>query len=236
RFLETSQCHLEFRQQPSEALVTVNGREKARKPVDPPPMVQLMVDSPADPQQNFLQNPYLFATATLFKSDKREPIDHTPNDSLTGTLVSSLHRLKDEANKDAGFFVFGDISIKVQGAFRLCISLYEIQSDPHCVQSLGAITSDIFHVVAAKDFKGLTESTVLSRAFSDQGVRLRLRKEPKHNLVSNKRSLPLEYGSPSKAPVAPNVDITPAAKRRYEHRNSSSLPGPNASISTHNQP
>jgi hypothetical protein len=34
-------------------------------------------------------------------------------------------------------------------------------------------------VVAAKDFHGMEESSYLSRAFSDQGVRLRLRKEPR---------------------------------------------------------
>ncbi len=37
----------------------------------------------------------------------------------------------------------------------------------------------IILVVAAKDFRGLAESSHLSRAFSDQGVRLRLRKEPR---------------------------------------------------------
>lgn len=34
-------------------------------------------------------------------------------------------------------------------------------------------------VVSNKDFKGLSESSHLSRTFSDQGVRLRLRKEPR---------------------------------------------------------
>lgn len=34
-------------------------------------------------------------------------------------------------------------------------------------------------VVAAKDFHGMEESSILSRTFSDQGVRLRLRKEPR---------------------------------------------------------
>jgi len=62
---------LEIRQQPKEALVTVDGKEKGqfvscaiyvilqrvlsrlvvRKPVDPPPIVQLRVNAVADPQQ-----------------------------------------------------------------------------------------------------------------------------------------------------------------------------------------
>jgi velvet factor protein len=40
-------------------------------------------------------------------------------------------------------------------------------------------------VVSQKDFKGLEESTYISRAFSDQGVRLRLRKEQRN---ASKRS------------------------------------------------
>lgn len=42
-----------------------------------------------------------------------------------------------------------------------------------------SIVSSPFRVVGQKEFKGLSESTHLSRAFSDQGVRLRLRKEPR---------------------------------------------------------
>ncbi|KAK3077279.1 hypothetical protein LTS18_010746, partial [Coniosporium uncinatum] len=42
--------------------------------------------------------------------------------------------------------------------------------------------------VAQKDFKGLEESTYLSRAFADQGVRLKLRKEPRAFGNSLKRS------------------------------------------------
>ena len=41
------------------------------------------------------------------------------------------------------------------------------------------LTSFAILVSQHKDWKGLDESTVLSRAFSDQGVRLRLRKEPR---------------------------------------------------------
>lgn len=42
---------------------------------------------------------------------------------------------------------------------------------------LKSITSEPFDVVQQKQWRGLVESTHLSRTFSDQGVRLRLRKE-----------------------------------------------------------
>ena len=165
-------------QQPKVALVTVSGKEKARKPLDPPPVVQLKLPR-TDPRQQFLQSPYLFMKVSLLKPDVDEQLHG--DQSLLGSLVSSLHRLKDPKGEDGGFFVFGDISIKVQGVFRLRFSLFDLrpQTQNHCahVQCLGAIDSDVFHVVASKDFKGMEESTYLSRAFSDQGLRLRLRKE-----------------------------------------------------------
>jgi hypothetical protein len=186
--LSPSTCFLSIRQQPKEALVTVKGKEKFRKPLDPPPMLQLKVSSEIDPSQQFLQNPYLFVSVSLYKHDKDEAIEGTPFDILSGTLVSSLHRLKDIDNKDGAFFIFGDISIKVQGSYRLRFTLYEMQPNFGSYQCLGHTMSAKFNVVLPKDFKGLEESTYLSRAFSDQGVRLRLRKEAR-GMMSNKRSI-----------------------------------------------
>jgi hypothetical protein len=83
--------------------------------------------------------------ASLHKADKDEAWDGNANKSLAGTLVSSLHRLKDVDNKgrlwhrmltpkkiftnilDGGFFVFGDVSVKQQGTFRLHFSLFELR-------------------------------------------------------------------------------------------------------------
>lgn len=97
--------------------------------------------------------------------------------SLTGTLVSSLHRLKDTDGQDGAFFVFGDLSVKVEGRFRLLFSLHEMRNDHACF--LKSILSNPFVVHSAKAFSGMSESTFLTRTFSDQGVRLRLRKEPR---------------------------------------------------------
>jgi hypothetical protein len=44
-----------------------------------------------------------------------------------------------------------------------------------------------FLVVVQKDWKGLQESTYISRAFSDQGVRIRLRKEARNPAKNTKR-------------------------------------------------
>ena len=97
--------------------------------------------------------------------------------ALAGTLVSSLHRLKDSDNTDGAFFVFGDLSVRVEGKFRLQFDLYEMR-DTECFH-VKSVQSDPFTVHSTKGFPGMTESTFLTRSFSDQGVRLRLRKEPR---------------------------------------------------------
>jgi len=97
--------------------------------------------------------------------------------ALAGTLVSSLHRLKDADNSDGAFFVFGDLSIKIEGDFRLQFNLYEMR-DSECFH-MQSVQSDRFTVYPQKNFPGMSESTFLTRSFSDQGVRLRLRKEPR---------------------------------------------------------
>ncbi|CAO2655883.1 Nn.00g046860.m01.CDS01 [Neocucurbitaria sp. VM-36] len=220
--LRPGSCTLTFRQQPNQALVTVAGKEKVRKPLDPPPILELTVSPRTDPQRQYLQNPFLFACATLYKPDKDEPFEMSTDKSLVGTLVSSLHRLKDISNKDGGFFVFGDVSIKTQGTFRLCFTLYEFQQEALQVQHLASAISNRFEVVPAKDFKGLEESTYLSRAFSDQGVRLRLRKEPRSNL--HKRSNPFESMPSSHAPLRPSSDHQDLQQQQQQHQQQQQQP------------
>ncbi|KAL1630197.1 hypothetical protein SLS54_001057 [Diplodia seriata] len=127
---------LVIRQQPKEALVTVDGKEKARI-------------------RHYMQSPYLIMIADLWHPEENEA---NPEKALSGTICSSLHRLKDVDNKgkyvpmigttvaarkvrafqtvmnfvltlvisDGAFFVFGDISIKQQGEHRLRFSLFDI--------------------------------------------------------------------------------------------------------------
>lgn len=123
--------------------------------------------------------PYFFVSCNLVGSGEgTTPV--SVGASLTGTLVSSLHRLKDTDNQDGAFFVFGDLSVKVEGRFRLQFSLHEMRNDHACF--LKSIWSDSFVVHSTKTFQGMSESTLLTRTFSDQGVRLRLRKEPRTRL------------------------------------------------------
>ncbi|KIH92564.1 developmental regulator [Sporothrix brasiliensis 5110] len=175
---------LEIRQQPQHARVAL-GKDKAdRKPIDPPPILQLKVSHKKDPMQNFLQSPYYFMSCSLLKGDETSSKEPLPS-YLIGTVVSSLHRLKDTDNQDGGFFVFGDLSCKVEGKFRLLFTLYQMQK-MECVH-ITSIVSDTFQVYPTKSFPGLAESTFLTRSFSDQGVRLRLRKDSR-SMTTRKRN------------------------------------------------
>ncbi|KAJ5988060.1 Spore development regulator vosA [Penicillium waksmanii] len=186
-----SDFDLTIRQQPDRARVA-GGKEKERKPIDPPPIVQLRVR----PEDSYL--------AHLYDASDDRPVPVAPSTALAGTLVSSLHRLKDVDNSDGGFFVFGDLSVKIEGEFRLKFTLYEMRKQN--VVTLKTIISDRFKVSPPKNFPGMMESTFLSRSFADQGVKLRIRKEPRTMM---KRSAPrpdefpqaLPPRSPDRQPV-----------------------------------
>ncbi|CUS15313.1 unnamed protein product [Tuber aestivum] len=176
RGVRSEDYELHIRQGPERARVA-GVKEKDRKPVDPPPIIQLKIRDDTDPAQNYLQSPYYFMCTNLYSSMHDSPSHIPPHQALAGTLVSSLHRLKDIDNSDGGFFVFGDLSVKIEGEYRLRFSLFEMLKNE--VVHIKSITSEPFTVYAAKNFPGMSESTFLSRSFGDQGVRLRIRKEPR---------------------------------------------------------
>ncbi|KAI9481682.1 MAG: velvet factor [Benjaminiella poitrasii] len=101
---------------------------------------------------------------------------YTPtHNALSGQTVSSMYKLKDIDNYDGAFFIFGDLSVKVEGSYRLKLSLFEITTTGSvCLQS---IFTEPFVVYPTKKFPGMLDSTFLSRSFSDQGARIRIRKE-----------------------------------------------------------
>ena len=81
----------------------------------------------------------------LYDAHEDRPTQIALQTALAGTLVSSLHRLKDINNNgwsivlltlcteidgalaDGGFFVFGDLSVKVEGEYRLQFGLFDMR-------------------------------------------------------------------------------------------------------------
>ena len=90
-----------------------------------------------------------------------------------GSVVSSLYHLKDSENRgeDAAFFVFPDLSVRMEGSYRLKLSLFEVVGyvffyflSSHAfveviprtsVRHCKSIYSAPFYVYTAKKFPGM---------------------------------------------------------------------------------
>ncbi|KAG2205094.1 hypothetical protein INT47_002188 [Mucor saturninus] len=169
------------RQQPCKARLCSFKEKVDRRPIDPPPIIQLQSNHT---DHDFLQNPYFFLYATLTDTSGETDLHFVHGNRTTaGTVVQSLHKLKDVDNTDGGFFIFSDISIRLEGFYRLKFTLYEI--DGFFVKRMCSIVSNVFQVYSPKSFPGMSESTFLTRSFSDQGVRIRIRKEPRSSLSTS---------------------------------------------------
>ncbi|KAI9487581.1 MAG: velvet factor-domain-containing protein [Benjaminiella poitrasii] len=181
--------NLIVRQQPSKARLCSFKEKVDRRPIDPPPIIQL-TSSRNIADNQYLHNPNFFLYATLTDASGETDLNFVNGNRTTaGTVVQSLHKLKDHDNTEGGFFIFSDISVRLEGFYRLKFTLYEIEG--LYVNRLSAVISDIFQVYSPKSFPGMSESTFLTRSFSDQGVRIRIRKEPRissSNTITNTTS------------------------------------------------
>lgn len=117
-----------------------------------------------------------------------------PANLMSGTMVSSLHRLKDPGDQEGAFFVFGDLTIRREGTYCLRFDLLQMEfgssSDPDSLVTVTSVTSNPFRVYSQKNFpkQQKSESTFLTRSFSDQGVRLRVRKDSRLSLNRKRTS------------------------------------------------
>ncbi|KAI9209008.1 uncharacterized protein BJ171DRAFT_419202, partial [Polychytrium aggregatum] len=85
-----------------------------RRPIDPPPIIV-----------THTYNPYHFMYGSLVSADSDEEL-HLLRDgktrSTTGSIVSSLYRLKDLDGKEGAYFVFPDLSVRMEGSYRLKVT------------------------------------------------------------------------------------------------------------------
>ncbi|EXJ89449.1 hypothetical protein A1O3_02516 [Capronia epimyces CBS 606.96] len=113
-------------QQPSDGRALSSPRRNARGavkwPLDPPCVVELILHD-NDPSKAYLHSPYWFCTIEI------EALNHESlkSDTLTGTLTSSLHKVKMHDSRDHGVFVFGDLYVKYPGYFRLKFTVFEMR-------------------------------------------------------------------------------------------------------------
>ncbi|GMM37338.1 hypothetical protein DASC09_046630 [Saccharomycopsis crataegensis] len=122
--------------------------------------------------------------------------DPAPTRNLIGNNVTNAFKLYDEHNKLGIWFVLQDLSIRIEGKFKLRFSLFKL--DPTTIfdsidnkpeidlNSAGSTVpildfkyTDVFQVYSAKKFPGVMDSTPLSKAFASQGVKIPIRRDKK---------------------------------------------------------
>ena len=202
---------------PSAPLILTTTASADRRPVDPPPIVELNIyegendHDLRDVTFSMTANYFLYVTLQQARhiAPGRQP--NPPDRSatvLTGTPVAGMVYLDRPA--PAGYFIFPDLSVRHEGEYRLSFSLYEEIKDPQdqdrdpapglpshhspgdsYVTHRLEVTSETFTVWSAKKFPGLTESTPLSRTVADQGCRVRIRRDVRMRRRDNK---PSPYG------------------------------------------
>ncbi|KAF2271904.1 uncharacterized protein EI97DRAFT_239609 [Westerdykella ornata] len=205
--------NLQVIQQPMRARACGSGAKSSadRRPVDPPPIVELRVfegEGPNKTEITFAYHANFFLFATLENARAIAPGRAPPATPsfpvLTGTPVAGMAYL--DRPSPAGYFIFPDLSVRHEGQYRLSFALYEElkekdDMDPpdhtaiHLQNGIEAhvthrseVKSSPFIVYSAKKFPGLTESTALSRMVAEQGCRVRIRRDVRMRRRENKSS------------------------------------------------
>ncbi|KUI69826.1 hypothetical protein VM1G_05054 [Cytospora mali] len=167
---------LTVKQQPERAKAA-NAKDKDRKPIDPPPILQLDVDPSQDPLQVYITSPYLFVQTFLIGPTDSDP--EPDMNTLAGNTCTSGHVVKDDRGVHNMMFCLNDISVKKEGTYRLKFCLFKLNTTTGDVEKLTSVCSHPFTTYSGRHFPGMSESTSMTRLLVDAGVRLRLRKESK---------------------------------------------------------
>jgi len=180
---------IRMRQEPMAARACGFG-ERDRRVIDPPPILQMDVDSPTStPEQisAMIRNPFTVVHCTLWdpsanKDDTAMPstADKRQQRRLMGTLVSSPFVGSDEHDIEGCFFTFPDLSVRTPGTYTLRFSLVVL--DPTKMKKgtsepIRSVTmSSPFTVYNAKDFCGMRASTQLTKKLKHQGCLISVKK------------------------------------------------------------
>jgi hypothetical protein len=184
-------------QQPERARACGAGTKanSDRRPVDPPPVVELRIregsswDEGKEITFDYNASFFLYASLEQHRKIAHGRMQGQPNPPiLTGVPASGMAYL--DRPSAAGYFIFPDLSVRHEGQYRLAFSLFETTKEekdfdlepadanlPTGVDWRMEIKTAPFDVYSAKKFPGLMESTPLSKEVADQGCRVRIRRD-----------------------------------------------------------
>ena len=186
-FLSSGRYRIQVRQQPVAARACGFG-ERDRRVIDPPPIVQLLVNnSNGRPDPSELRYPFNVVHCTLWSVDCATDetaitggVDKRHTRRLMGTLVSSPFVGHDEEGKEGCFFCFPDLSCRTHGKYRLRFVLMRLEPSElqpeGCTPIITETMSDVFTVYTAKEFPGMRPSTSLTKALKRQGCAISVKK------------------------------------------------------------
>ncbi|KAJ3012836.1 hypothetical protein HKX48_006067 [Thoreauomyces humboldtii] len=184
-----SRSQLIVRQQPVRARMIGFG-EKDRRPIDPPPILQIRLRSEDGQALIRMREPRT--------KRGRQPL-FQPLLALA-RIILILHIVKPPSwiTHRTQFALrrphAGPHSVRVSGRYRLKFLVFDVNSSlaspdavvttPHCA------ISDVFTVYHPKEFPGMGDSTTLSKCLSRQGLRIHIRVDAHTKL----KVLPVRYG------------------------------------------
>ncbi|ORY34818.1 velvet factor-domain-containing protein [Naematelia encephala] len=142
-----------------------------RRPVDPPPVVEVLSSDEHPPDSTTL-----FVRVLLIGTDNENvKVVKTPqgSDATAGEVVQTPEKLRLLDGSWGALCVFAKLSIRLPGVFQLKFILYETSLSG--VEQISSTTSEPFEVYSPKLFKGMKESTPLTRHLAAQGLKVKLR-------------------------------------------------------------
>ncbi|KAK9427708.1 velvet factor-domain-containing protein [Lipomyces doorenjongii] len=140
---------LEIRQQPPSCI--------AFNVVTPAPTIELTIHD-GDPHREWLQSPFFFVGANLYDPVLNTPIFRPLEETLVGSLVSSLHRVRNQHGREKAYFFFDDLTIKLEGQFCLQFNLFEMVEGAQ-FEFITSTLSDIFRVYPIEQFSGVWQAS-----------------------------------------------------------------------------
>ncbi|KAI9488639.1 velvet factor, partial [Zychaea mexicana] len=112
-------------EQPRSCRATGFSNSSDRRPIDPTPIVHLLVtEQDQRMDEESLQNPFFVLHASLYSADMSQQCDQPRLErALLGPLVSSASTYKGLDQRPGIYFAFPGLSVRVSGTYRLHFSL-----------------------------------------------------------------------------------------------------------------